>query len=171
MKLKDKEKEELDTKEEVIENDNNIEKLLEEKDLIISDLQNKLLMKEADLINFKRRKEEETSNILKYASCDLIIEILKTVDNLERAISSINEDSNILTGIKMVYDGLISTLESFGVKEIDSLGLTFDHNVHNAVMTDNDKEVEDDIITEVLQKGYLYKERVIRPAMVKVNKK
>jgi len=139
----------------------------------IEELKNKLIYKEAELINYRRRKEEETLNLIKYASQDLILDIIKSIDNFERAFISVkNDDSNanLMIGIRMVYDELVSTLYNYGVSEIEALDMEFDHNLHNAVMTDNNSEIADNIVTEVLQKGYKYKDRVIRPAMVKVNK-
>ena len=85
-------------------------------------------------------------------------------DNLE------DEVSQFLSGMKMVYAGLVSALEKFGVKEIESLGKPFDANVHQAVMTESVEGKEEDIVLEVYQKGYMLKDKVIRPAMVKVNK-
>lgn len=179
-KLNEKEKNKCSCNEECDCNENSCccsenenEELIKEKDKIIGELENKLLYKEAELINYRRRKDEETANLLKYASTDLILEILKSVDNFERALSFIKEDEtnkNLLVGIKMVYNELLSTLKNYEVMEIESLNKEFDHNLHNAVATEENKEIEDNIITEVLQKGYKYKDRVIRPAMVKVNK-
>lgn len=149
------------------------ENLIKEKDKMISELQNKLMYKDAELINYRKRKDEETQNLMKYASQDIILDILNSIDNFERALSSVKEDDtnkNLMIGIKMIYNELVNTLNKYGVSEIEALNKEFDHNLHNAVMTDENKEVEDNIITEVLQKGYKYKDRVIRPAMVKVNK-
>ena len=149
------------------------ENLIKDKDKMISELQNKLMYKDAELINYRKRKDEETQNLMKYASQDIILDILNSIDNFERAILSVKEDDtnkNLMIGIKMIYNELVNTLKKYGVEEIESLNKEFDHNLHNAVMTDENKDVEDNIITEVLQKGYKYKDRVIRPAMVKVNK-
>lgn len=140
----------------------------------IEELQNKLLYKDAEFINFRRRKEEETANMLKYASQDLILDILNSVDNFERAIESIKKDDEkdhekMLNGIEMIYNELKTTLEKHGVKEINDVDILFDANIHHAVMTDSIKEKENDIVLEIMKKGYILKERVIRPAMVKVN--
>lgn len=142
---------------------------------IIDDLQNKLLYKDAELINYRRRKDEEVSNMLKYANQDLILDILPVVDNFERAIKSFNGDStkdnSMLTGINMIYNGLVDILKKYGVTEINESNIPFDHNIHNAVMTDTVDNLENDIVLEILMKGYKLKDRVIRPAMVKVNNK
>lgn len=129
----------------------------------------------ADLVNYRKRKDDETSKMLEYANEDLIEEILPTLDNFERAIKMDDnnledEVSQFLSGMKMIYASLVSTLEKFGVKEIESLGKTFDPLYHQAVMTEEDENKEKDMVVEVFQKGYMLKEKVIRPAMVKVNK-
>ena len=152
------------------EEENNLQKLED----TISELQNKLLYKDAELLNFKRRKEEETANLLKYASQDLILDIIKSVDNFERAIDSIKNDDEkdnekILAGIEMIYKELKGTLEKYGVTEINTVDVPFDASIHHAVMTDSIKEKENDTVLEIMMKGYILKERVIRPAMVKVN--
>lgn len=140
----------------------------------IDELQNKLLYKDAEFINFRRRKEEETTNLLKYASQDLILDILNSVDNFERAIESIKKDDekdniNMLNGIEMIYNELKTTLSKYGVKEINEIDIPFDASIHHAVMTDSIKDKENDTVLEIMMKGYILKERVIRPAMVKVN--
>lgn len=142
--------------------------------IIIQELQNKLLYKDAELINYRRRKDEEVSNMLKFANQDLIMDMLTSIDNLERAISSTkenDENKNLLVGVKMTYNELVNTLKKYGVEEINESGIPFDHNVHNAVMTDCRDDLENDVVIEILVKGYKLKERVIRPAMVKVNNK
>ena len=151
--------------------DNNTEDLQKE----IEDLKNKLLYKDAEMINYRKRKDEETANLLKYASQDLILDIVKTVDNFERAIFSIKNDKekdnkNMLAGVEMIYAELKNTLTNYGVKEISEVDVPFDANIHNAIMVDENKEKCDDTVLEIMMKGYIYKDRVIRPAMVKVNK-
>jgi len=135
----------------------------------IEESNEKFLRAQADLINYRKRKDEEVERYLKYANEDLILDILPVVDNFERALN-IESDSKFTEGVKMIYANLISILEKYGVKEIDALGKKFDPMFHNAVMTDEDKTKESDIVVEVFQKGYTLKDKVIRPAMVKVNK-
>ena len=137
-------------------------------------LEEKALRAQAELINYRKRKDEELDRKLKYANEDLIIEILPVLDNFERAMKMDDDNledevSQFLSGMKMVYQGLSSALEKFGVKEIESLDKKFDANVHQAVMTESDPNKEKEIILEVYQKGYMLKDKVIRPAMVKVN--
>ena len=133
------------------------------------------LRAKADLINYRKRKDEEVSKMLKYANEDLILEILPVLDNFERAIKMDDDNledevSKFLSGVKMIYASLTSILEKYGVTEIKSLGEKFDANIHQAVMTDEVKDKEKDIILEVYQKGYMLKDKLLRPAMVKVNK-
>ena len=140
----------------------------------LNESQEKLLRNNAELINFKRRKEEETANFLKYANEDLIMELLPVVDNFERAIKLDDNDlsdelSKFLSGFKMIFGNLNNILDKFEVKEIEALGLEFDPTVHQAVLMESDKSKPAGVILEVLQKGYKYKDKVIRPAMVKVN--
>lgn len=152
----------------------NLKDSLSKKEEEINEYKTKLMYKEAEFINFRKRKEEEVAGMLKYANQDLILEIVKSVDNFERAIDAIKKDdekdnTKILTGIEMIYQELKQTLEKFGVEEISDIDVSFDEKVHNAVMVESNSEKEDGIILEVMIKGYKLKDRVIRPAMVKVN--
>ena len=111
--------------------------------------------------------------MLKYANSDMIIPILTIVDDFERAISlddNILDDevSKFLSGFKMIYTRLKKILDDFEVKEIDALNKEFDPKYHQAVFTVKDDRGPN-IVLEVLQKGYMYKDKVIRPAMVKVS--
>lgn len=140
----------------------------------IKELEEKVLYKDAELLNYKKRKDLEVSNMLKYANSDIILEMLSVVDDLERAIKlddNILDDevSKFLSGIKIIYSRLISILEKYEVKEIDALNKEFDPTYHQAVLTEKVEGVKPNIVVEVLQKGYMYKDKVIRPAMVKVN--
>ena len=140
----------------------------------INMLQDSLLRNQAELQNYKRRKDEEMEKILKYKNEDFIKEMLSVVDNFERAISMDDSDlsdevSKFLAGFKLIYTNMITILNKFDVKEIDAEGVTFDPDYHHAVLTDHDDSKPAGVVLEVLQKGFLYKDRVIRPAMVKVN--
>ncbi len=141
---------------------------------IIIDMDGKVKYAQAELINYRKRKDEEVRDMLKYANEDLILEIIPTLDNLERALKLAKGDdeklNQFLEGFKMIYSNLAETLRNFGVEEINALGEKFDHNLHLALLTDKDDTKEDEIILEVLLKGYTLKGRMIRPASVKINK-
>lgn len=144
---------------------------LEEK---VKNLENKVLEEKAELINYQKRKDKEVSSMLKYASEDMIKDILPIVDNFERAIGLDDDNledelSKFLEGFKMIYCHLVKVLEENGVKAIDGNNKSFDPTYHNAVMTEEREDVEPGMVLEVLQKGYLFKDKVIRPAMVKVS--
>ena len=141
----------------------------------VSEAEEKALRYHAELINYRKRKDEETEKKLKYANEDLILEILPVLDNFERAIKMDDDNledevSQFLSGMKMIYASLTKAIEKYGVKEIDALGKVFDATYHQAVMTEEVKDKDKDIVLEVYQKGYILKDKVIRPAMVKVNK-
>lgn len=140
----------------------------------IKELEEKLLRIQAETQNYKRRKEEETEKIIKYANEHLIEELLPILDNFERAVllddSNLNDElSKFLQGFKMIYSSFLNVLNSMDLKEIEALDKPFDPTYHQAVLTDKDETKEDGIILEVLQKGYMLKDRVIRASLVKVN--
>lgn len=137
-------------------------------------LKESLLRNQAELQNYKRRKDEEVSRILKYKDEELIKELLGILDNFERAIKMDDDDltdevSRFLEGFKLIYSNTVNILSKFQVKEIEAEGVEFDPEYHHAVLTDHDETKPAGVVLEVLQKGYIYKDRVIRPAMVKVN--
>ncbi len=141
----------------------------------IKELENKMLYKDAELINYRKRKDDEVSQMLKYANSNIILQTLSIVDDFERAIKlddEILDDevSKFLSGFKMIYTRLIKILEDNEVKEIDALGKEFNPTYHQAVLSVEEPDKPSNIVLEVLQKGYMYKDKVIRPAMVKVNK-
>lgn len=165
--------EEQEEVEKVVEEAIDTTKELEQK---IKELEEKLLRNQADLQNYRRRKDEEMMQFVTYANEDLIKELLPVLDNFERAISMDDDNPNdevskFLKGIRMVYDDLGDTLKRYGLKEVEALDKPLDPNIHQAVMVEHADGKEDDIILEVFNKGYQLKEKLIRPAMVKVNKK
>ena len=140
----------------------------------IKDLEEALLRSQAELINYKRRKDEETSRIIKYAEEDILKGFLPILDNFERAINMDDDNledevSKFLQGFKLMYKQIKDLLTKFEVTEMDCLGKEFDPTYHQAVTTGKDESKESGIILEVLQKGYMYKDKVLRTAMVKVN--
>lgn len=154
---------------------------LEEKEEVISNLnkaideaKNNTLRAQAELVNYRKRKDAEVSDLLKYANADFAKELIVVVDNFERAIkmsleSNSEELKKYMEGYNLTYTNLISILNKFGISEINRLGEKFDPNLEQALLTDHDESKEDDVVTEVLLKGYMLKDRVIRPASVKVN--
>lgn len=147
-----------------------VEKLNEE----IDSLKELLLRNQAELQNYKRRKDMEVEKILKYKDEELIKDFLPIIDNFERAIKMDDNDlsdevSKFLAGFKIIYTNTLTMLEKFQVKEVEAEGIEFDPEYHHAVLTEHDENKPKGVILEVLQKGYIYKDRVIRPAMVKVN--
>ena len=151
---------------------------LESEDMLIlknniATLEEKLRYQQAELINYRKRKDDEVSNLLKYANQDLIMELLPLVDNFERAIKASESDegnAKIKEGINMLYTNLVNTLHKFGVEEINSDSVPFDPVYHEALLIANEQDKEDGLILETLVRGYTYKGRVIRPSSVKVNK-
>ena len=140
----------------------------------IKELEERVLREKAELVNYRRRKDEEVSGIIKYSNEELIKEMLPIVDNFERAIKLDDNDlsdelSKFLSGFKMIYTSVINLFNKYEVKAIDGTSKPFDPAYHQAVLTESIDGVEPGIVIEVLQKGYLYKDRVIRPAMVKVS--
>ena len=137
----------------------------------LKEAEEKALRMQAELINYRRRKDEDTSRMLKYANEGIITDILMVVDNFERALSVDSKDESLKQGINMIYTNLVNILTNYGVTEIKALGEVFNPSIHQAVSKDNINDKDDNIILEVLQKGYMLKDKVIRPAMVKVNQK
>lgn len=181
--MKEEKKETITNNENKIEKKQHKDKKSEKKEMVelskeefelinkkVDSLSDEALRAKAELVNYRKRKDEEVERLLKFANEDLILELLPTLDNFERAIKMESTDSSLLDGMKMVYNALINTLEKYGVKEIKAEGEKFDANLHEAVITETKEDVEEDVILEVLQKGYTLKDKVIRPAMVKVNK-
>ena len=122
----------------------------------------------ADFQNFKRRTEKEKNDIYAFANEKIVSELLNVIDNFERALLHGAAGDSFAEGMNMIFKQLQGVLEKAGVKEIEALGLDFDPNFHNAVMTEDSTEYESGKVTEVLQKGYTLNSKVIRPSMVKV---
>ena len=136
-------------------------------------LNDKVLRLSAEMQNMRRRTDEEVSKMLKYEGESFIVSLLDTIDNFERAISLDDtnlddEVSKFLSGFKMIYSKLIDLLKEQGVTEIDCLHKNFDANLMEAVMTEKVEGFDTNIVIDVMRKGYLYKDKVIRHAMVKV---
>ena len=140
----------------------------------IKDLEEALLRNQAELLNYKKRKDDETARIIKYAEEDILKGFLPILDNFERAIGMDDDNlddevSKFLEGFKLMYKQIRELLLKFEVKEIDCLGKEFDPAYEQAVIMEKDETKESGTVLLVLQKGYMYKDRVLRTAMVKVN--
>ncbi len=145
-------------------------KLEEEKRL----LNDKLLRVSAEMQNMKRRYEEELAKSYKYSGEEVIESLLPVIDNFERAIklddSNLSDElSKFLEGFKMIYGNVLNILNNLEVKEIEVLHKPFDPTMMEAVLTSHEDGVEAGIVIDVMQKGYMYKDKVIRVAMVKVS--
>lgn len=137
----------------------------------IENLEKKVQLAQAELINYRKRKDEETSNMLKFANMDLILDLLPVIDNFERALAVTTDASfdKYNEGYKLIYNHILDTLKKFGVCEIEALDKEFDPNLHEAVMIGKEEDKPNDVVLEVFSKGYTLKGRVIRPSKVKVN--
>ncbi len=130
----------------------------------------KSLRIQAEMINFKRRQEESLATYKKYANESILKELLLIKDNFERGLSLENEENKeIFKGFRMIYQNIDKILEENQVTEINAIDVEFDPAVHQAVMTEHKDGVQAGMVIDCLQKGYKYKDRVLRPAMVKVS--
>ncbi|MBK6912638.1 MAG: nucleotide exchange factor GrpE [Ignavibacteriales bacterium] len=145
-----------------------ISQLENEKD----ELKDSLLRKVAEFENYKRRSENEQLNLIKYAAESFIQKILTVVDDLERTLVHLEESENsksIAEGIKLVYEKFIRILKEQGVTPIEAIGKPFNVDFHEAILQRKDSSVEPHTVLDEIQKGYLYKDRVIRHAQVIVS--
>ncbi len=138
-------------------------------------LEEKVKLAQAELVNYRKRKDEEVAQTQKYANQNIITELLVIIDSFERALkkndSYSEEVKKFLTGFELMYTNLKEILTRYGVEEINRPGEIFDPKLEQALLTESREDLEDEVIIEVLQKGYKLKERVIRPASVKINQK
>jgi len=143
----------------------------DKKDEKIEELTDRLTRQMAEFDNFRKRTEKEKSQMYEIGAKDIIEKILSVVDNFERGIAAVPEEEKsnpFAEGMEKIYKQLMTTLEEIGVKPIEAVGQEFDPDFHNAVMHVEDEEVGENIITEEFQKGYLYRDSVVRHSMVKV---
>ncbi|WP_461247645.1 nucleotide exchange factor GrpE [Treponema sp. R6D11] len=138
----------------------------------IAELRDQLLRKAADFENFRKRMNQEKQNAIEYANQSLLLDIIPVIDDFERAIQAGEGSKDInalLEGIKMIEKRLTGQLESkWGLKRFVSAGEPFDPNRHEALMVEKSPDITEAVVKEDLSKGYLLKERVIRPSKVKV---
>ena len=143
----------------------------DKKDLKIEELEDKVKRQLAEFENFRNRTEKEKSRMYEFGARDVIEKMLPVVDNFERGLAAIPEAEKggpVASGMEMIYKQIMTTLEGLGVTPIEALNKPFDPNFHNAVMHVEDDEIEESTVVEEFQKGYIYKEHVIRYSMVKV---
>lgn len=137
----------------------------------INELQDKVMRQMAEFENFRKRSEKEKSAMFETGAKSVIEKILPVVDNFERGLATVPEnekDSPFVDGMNKVYKQLITELENLGVKPIEAVGKEFDPNFHNAVMQVESEEYDSGVVAQELQKGYMYKDSVVRHSMVAV---
>ncbi|MDO4167580.1 MAG: nucleotide exchange factor GrpE [Eubacteriales bacterium] len=141
---------------------------LEEK---IAELEEKRVRQLAEFENFRKRSEKEKSQMFEMGAKDVIEKILPVIDNFERGLMAVPEEQkedSFVQGMELVYKQILTAFDELNVKPIEAVGCEFDPNLHNAVMTVDDDDLESGTVAEELQKGYMYKESVVRHSMVKV---
>ena len=146
-------------------------KTADPKDAVIADLQDKVKRQMAEFDNFRKRTDKEKSAMFEMGASDVIKKLLPVVDNFERGFKSITDDEKetpFAKGMDMVYKQMIKMLEDLEVKPIEAVGLEFNPDLHNAVMHVEDESAGEGIIVEEFEKGYTYRDTVIRHSMVKV---
>ncbi|SUA94999.1 GrpE protein (HSP-70 cofactor) [Paenibacillus thiaminolyticus] len=136
------------------------------------ELQQRLLRAQADFDNFRRRTVKEKEELAQYASSKLVTELLPVLDNFERALAAAqtgSEEQSFVKGVDMIFRQFTQVLEQEGVKAMNAVGEPFNPEFHQAIMQVESEEHEEGIVVEEVQKGYMLKDRVLRPAMVKVS--
>lgn len=142
----------------------------DKKDEKIEELNDKYTRLFAEFDNFRKRSEKEKKAMFEVGAKSVIEKILPIIDNFERGLATIPEEekTGFAEGMDKIYKQLITSLEEAGVKQIEAVGQEFDPNLHNAVMHVEDESLGENIVAEELQKGYIYRETVVRHSMVKV---
>ncbi|MDO4308466.1 MAG: nucleotide exchange factor GrpE [Eubacteriales bacterium] len=134
----------------------------------IEELTDRLKRNMAEFDNFRKRTEKEKASMYVIGAREIVEKILPVVDNFERGLVQAPEGDAFADGMKMIYKQFMTTLDDLGVKPIEAVGKEFDPNFHNAVMHVDDESVGENVVVEELQKGYTYKDFVVRHSMVKV---
>lgn len=146
---------------------------LEEARSKLQESEEKVLRLAADFENTKKRLERERDTSLKYAEENILKELLSGIDNIERAMDQAQEADSVeslLKGVELTKNGLLATLEKFGVKAIESVEEPFDPNIHEAIAMEETDAMEPNLVLREFQKGYFYKDRLLRPSKVIVSK-
>lgn len=143
----------------------------DKKDEKIAELNDKLVRQMAEFDNFRKRTEKEKQQMYGIGAADVIEKLLPVVDNFERGLAAMTEEeksTSFAQGVELVYKQLMTTLEGLGVTAIEAVGVEFNPDFHNAVMHEENEEAGENTITEEFQKGYMYRDSVVRHSMVKV---
>lgn len=143
----------------------------DKKDEQIADLTDKLTRQMAEFDNYRKRTEKEKSAMYEIGAKDVVEKILPVVDNFERGLQSVAEENKgdpFVQGMDKIYKHLMTTLEEIGVKPIEAVGQEFNPDYHNAVMHVEDEELGENVVADEFQKGYMYRDSVVRHSMVKV---
>jgi molecular chaperone GrpE len=133
-----------------------------------SELNDRLLRRQADFENYRKRAERDRSDFLQYAGMEFVRETLPVLDDFERALKVESTDRTFAKGVELIYTRLYETLKKMGLEPMNTVGKTFDPNLHQAVDRVETDRAEDQSILEEFQKGYNFKGKLLRPAMVKV---
>lgn len=143
----------------------------DKKDEQIEELNDRLKRQMAEFENFRKRTEKEKTQMFDMGAKTIIEKILPVVDNFERGLAAVSEDQKddpFITGMDKIYKQMLAELDAVGVKPIDCIGQEFDPDFHNAVMQVENDELESGTVAQELQKGYMYKDTVVRHSMVSV---
>lgn len=167
--LEDRQKDEIEMDENNLEELGKVNKVIQQEK---EEMYERLLRLQAEYDNYKKRTQKEKKSERQYRSQELVTELLPALDNFERALQAevTDETKSMIEGVTMVYNQINKALQSEGVEEIETERKEFDPHLHHAVMTEDDDSESSNTVIEELQKGYKLNDRVIRPAMVKVNK-
>lgn len=147
------------------------EKKKDKKDEQIEELNDRLKRQMAEFDNFRKRTDKEKSQMYDMGAKSVVEKVIPVIDNFERGLAAVPEESKedpFVDGMDKIYKHMMSMLEEAGVKQIEAVGAEFDPNFHNAVMHVEDEELEENVVAEELQKGYMYRDTVVRHSMVKV---
>ena len=143
----------------------------DKKDEKIEELTDRVRRQMAEFDNFRKRTEKEKTQMFETGAKSIVEKILPVVDNFERGLAAVTEEEKgtpFVEGMEKIYKQMMTVLEEAGVKPIEAVGQEFDPNLHNAVMHVEDEEFGENIIAEEFQKGYMYRDSVVRHSMVKV---
>ncbi len=148
-----------------------LEEVLVERDRLVAEkaeLQDRLLRRQAEFDNFRRRAERERSEVLEYASMDTVRALLPILDDFERALRVESQDKEYARGMDLIYNRLAESLKKLGLEPITSTGSAFNPHIHHAIEMVETDAAEDHTILDEFQKGYNFRGKLLRPAMVKV---